>query len=220
VARVRIVDNGSTDATATIARNAGAELVSEPKRGYGPAAWRGLLNIPPDIRWGFFSSADGSDRLNPATSAAFRNADDAGADLVLSERPSLPDSLRQLTAAQRFGNWLCCRLLALCWGCQFRDMASLRIIRREALSRLDLQDRGFGWNVEMQVRATEERLRMVEVPVLYHPRLAGVPKISGSLLGVLRAGRGMTCIILRLYCQRHLRLQSHLEPQMRSSSRS
>jgi glycosyltransferase involved in cell wall biosynthesis len=207
-ARVRVVDNGSSDATAAMARNAGAEVVSEVKRGYGAAAWRGLQNIPPGIEWVLFSSADGSDQLENVAAAAFQIAVDGGADFVLGERVSSPDSRSHLTAVQRFGNWLCCRLLRLGWGCTFRDMASLRLIRRGVFPRLGLADRGFGWNVEMQVRAVEEGLRIVEVPVTFRPRLAGAPKISGNLLGVVRAAWGMIRIIVRLYQQRRLHLQT------------
>jgi glycosyltransferase involved in cell wall biosynthesis len=208
-ARVRVVDNGSNDATAAMARNAGAEVVSELKRGYGAAAWRGLQNIPPGIEWVLFSSADGSDRLESVAAVVFQSAVDGGADFVLGERVSSSDSRSHLTAVQRFGNWLCCRLLSLGWGCKFRDMASLRLIRREVIPRLGLTDRGFGWNVEMQVRAVEEGLRIVEVPVTYRPRQAGTPKISGNPLGVVRAAWGMIRIIVRLYRQRRLRLQTH-----------
>jgi glycosyltransferase involved in cell wall biosynthesis len=205
---VRVVDNGSNDATAAMARNAGAEVVSEPKRGYGAAAWRGLQDMPTGIEWVLFSSADGSDQLESVAAAAFQSAVDGGADFVLGERVSTPDSQRHLTALQRFGNRLCCRLLLLGWGCTFRDMASLRLIRRGMFPRLGLADRGFGWNVEMQVRAVEEGLRIVEVPVTYHPRLAGTPKISGNPLGAARAAWGMIRIILRLYQRHRLHLQT------------
>lgn len=201
-ARVRVVDNGCADATAELARKAGAEVVAEPKRGYGSAAWRGLQHLPPTIKWVLFSAADGSDRMDPGVVAAFQSAVDGGADLVVGERVSSPDSQRHLTPAQRFGNWLCCRLLRLGWGCKFRDLGSLRLIRREALVRLDLQDRGFGWNMEMQVRAVEQGLLIVEVPVNHRPRLAGTQKISGNPLGVVKAGWGMLGITLRLYRQR------------------
>lgn len=205
VAQVRVVDNRSSDATAAVARNAGAEVVSELKRGYGAAAWCGLQNMPPGIEWVLFSAADGSDSLDAHSAAAFQSAIDDGADLVLGERVSSPDSQRHLTTAQRLGNWLCCRLLALGWGRQFRDLASLRLIRRQALARLDLQDRGFGWNVEMQARAVEEGLLIAEVPVIHRARMAGTPKISGNPLGVVKAGWGMLGITLRLYRHRRMR---------------
>ena len=83
---VRVVDNGSTDETGTRARGAGAEVIHEPRRGYGAAAWTGTRALPAGIEWILFSSADGSDRLDDAEQAAFQAAIDRGADLVLGER--------------------------------------------------------------------------------------------------------------------------------------
>ncbi len=205
---VRVVDNGSTDGTAEQARSAGAEVLFEPRRGYGAAAWRGTLNLPAHIEWMLFSAADGSDRLDGPEAAAFQSAMDGGADLVLGERTSLAASQKSLGAAQRLGNRLGCRLLALGWKHSFRDMASLRLIRRTAFDRLRLADRGFGWNVEMQVRAVEEGLRVVELPVRCYPRVAGRPKISGHPLGIVRASWGILSTLAKLWCSRGQRLQN------------
>ncbi|WP_272940898.1 glycosyltransferase [Opitutus terrae] len=196
-ALVRVVDNGSTDATAARAREAGAEVRTEPRRGYGAAAWTGSRDLPATIEWILFSSADGSDRIEGAA-AAFQTEIDSGAALVLGERVTRPDSRRRLTPMQRFGNALGCALIALGWGRRFRDLASLRVIRRDAFERLALRDRGFGWNVEMQVRALEHGLRIAEVPVHFHPRAAGESKISGNLAGVWRAGWGILTTVAKL----------------------
>lgn len=197
-ALVRVVDNGSTDDTAARAGCAGAEVLSEPRRGYGAAAWTGTTGLPAGIEWILFSSADGSDRLDEEAAAAFQAAIDRGADLVLGERTTRRGSRRRLTPTQRFGNALACRLIAVAWGRRFRDMASLRVIRRGAFERLALRDRGFGWNVEMQVRALEHGLRIGEVAVEFHPRRAGESKISGSVRGVVRAGWGILVTIAKL----------------------
>lgn len=185
---VRVVDNGSRDATARRAAEARAEVLHEPARGYGAAAWRGCQQLPPGIEWILFSSADGSDRLDPDEIAASDAAIRSGADLIIGERVSRAESRAHLKPAQRFGNWLCCALIALGWGRHFLDMGSLRVVRRTALERLALRDRSFGWNIEMQVRALEAGLSIVELPVRYYPRVAGEPKISGSVRGTLRAG--------------------------------
>ena len=206
VARVRVVDNGSWDDTALIAAEAGAEVLAEPQRGYGAAAWRGLQNWPTDCEWVLFSSADGSDRLSEDEAAAWQRAVDSGADLVLGDRTALPSARSQLKFAQRFGNWLCCALIACGWQRRFRDMASLRLVHHSALERMQLRDRSFGWNVEMQVRAIELGLRIVELPVNYFPRRAGQSKISGSLLGTFRAGRAILSMIAHLW---RLRRESH-----------
>jgi glycosyltransferase involved in cell wall biosynthesis len=187
-AQVRVVDNGSDDGTAAVAVAAGAEAVFEPVRGYGAAAWRGLQDWPPQCSWVLFSSADGSDRLPASETPAWQRAVDRGADLVLGDRTALADARAQLKPAQRLGNWLCCLAIARGWGRRFRDLASLRLVRRAALDSMQLEDRGFGWNLEMQVRALELGLRLVELPVPYFPRLAGTSKISGSVGGTIQAG--------------------------------
>lgn len=201
-ALVRVVDNGSTDATAARAQEAGAGVCREPQRGYGAAAWAGTRDLPPPIEWILFSSADGSDRLDEPAAAAFQLAIDGGAELVLGERVTLAASRAGLTPAQRLGNALACALIALGWGRRFRDLASLRAIRRRTFEELRLADRAFGWNVEMQVRAAERGVRIAEVPVQFHPRRAGESKISGNLAGIVCAGWGILAMVGRLHLER------------------
>jgi glycosyltransferase involved in cell wall biosynthesis len=198
VAAVRVVDNGSTDQTAQIASHSGAEVLQEPRRGYGAAAWRGLQDWPPQLAWVLFSSADGSDRLSPDETSAWQAAIDHGADLVIGDRVTLPASRAHLKPTQRFGNWLACRALSIGWSRNFADMGSLRLLRHRSLLQLALADRAFGWNVEMQVRALEHRWNIVEIPVQYHPRTAGESKISGSLAGTFRAGTGILRTLIYL----------------------
>jgi len=212
---VRVVDNGSDDDTGGRALAAGADVLREPRRGYGAAAWTGTLDLPPAIEWIVFSSADGSDRLDEAEQAAFQVAIDRGADLVLGERVTAPESRRCLTPTQRFGNALCCALIALGWGRRFCDMASLRAIRRDRFEALELVDRGFGWNVEMQVRAVEHGLRIAEVSVCFHPRIAGESKISGNLAGIVLAGWGIVSMVGKLYAGRRTRCGAALRPALR-----
>ena len=96
VSGVRVVDNGSADGTASAARVAGAEVLTEARRGYGAAAWRGLQDWPAGFEWVLFSSADGSDRLSPGEASAWRTAAEDGADLVIGDRVSLPASRAEL----------------------------------------------------------------------------------------------------------------------------
>lgn len=192
---IRVVDNASTDATAAKATVAGATVLHESRRGYGAAAWQGVQQLPAACAWVLICSADGSDRLDAEEFRLWRRHAANGADLIAGDRVSRVESRDHLKAAQSFGNWLCCFLIRLGWGQTFRDMGSLRWIRRDALEQLNLQDRGFGWNVEMQVRAIEQGMRIVEIPVAYFPRTAGTSKISGNLLGTVRAGVG----ILRMF---------------------
>jgi glycosyltransferase involved in cell wall biosynthesis len=196
---VRVVDNGSSDETAAIARDSGAEVLSEPRAGYGSACWTGLAALPEQVEWILFSSADGSDRLSVDDLARWDGVADSGADLVIGDRFSLPEARQHLKLVQRGGNTLCCALIWLGWRRRFRDLGSLRLLHRDAWRRLNLQDRGFGWNIEMQVRAIELKLKIVELPVMYYPRRAGVSKISGSVVGTVRAAWAMTRMISRLW---------------------
>lgn len=202
VRAVRVVDNNSTDGTAAAARAAGAEVVLEPQRGYGAAAWRGLHNWPAEIDWVIFSSADGSDRISVSELSAWQNAVESGADLVIGDRVSLKESRRELKWTQRAGNRLVCEAIRVGWKAQFKEMGSLRVVRHDALMGLELVDRGFGWNVEMQVRAIERGWRIVELPVRYYPRTAGASKISGSMGGTLRAGKSMLRMLAFLWMLR------------------
>jgi hypothetical protein len=212
--RVRVVDNGSRDATAARAAEAGAEVVHEPVPGYGAAAWTGLQDWPADCDWILFSSADGSDRLTAEEAQHWQRAIDGGAEMVLGDRTADPEARACLKLVQRLGNWLCCTAIAWGWGRRFRDMASLRLVRRGALERLRLKDRGFGWNVEMQVRALEAGLQVAELPVEYAERRAGRSKISGSLAGTARAGAGILRMLgqlLRMRAGRETRV-AHARP--------
>lgn len=202
---VRVVDNVSTDATASTARAAGAEVLTEARRGYGAAAWRGLQDWPAGCEWVLFSSADGSDRLSAVEAAAWLAAVEGGADLVIGDRVSLPESRAELKWVQRLGNRATCEAIRFGWGRRFRDMGSLRLTRRDGLVTLGLADRGFGWNVEMQVRAMGAGWKIVELPVTYHPRQSGESKISGSWTGTLRAGHGIVRMLALLWMLRSRR---------------
>lgn len=198
VATVRVVDNGSTDATRPVAQRAGAEVLSEPRRGYGAAAWRGLQHWPTGMRWVLFSSADGSDRLLPEETLAWQRVVDGGALLVLGDRVTPCASRVHLKLAQRFGNWTTCQMIRLGWGRRFQDVGSLRLVHQASLRQLGLADRAFGWNVEMQIRAVERGWQIAELPVCYFPRSAGESKISGSLAGTIRAGYGIIRMLVWL----------------------
>jgi glycosyltransferase involved in cell wall biosynthesis len=185
ITRVRVVDNGSEDGTAEAARDGGAEVVKEPVRGYGMACWRALQELPEDVEWVFFCDADGSDeleRLPEFLEAAERH------DFVLGDRWSDAAGAATLTLPQRWGNRLATALIRLAWGFAYRDLGPMRLIRRAALERIAMEDRGFGWTIEMQIRAVEEGLRIAEVPVRARERQGGRSKISGTVRGVVSAG--------------------------------
>ena len=185
--RAVVVDNGSTDDTFTIATSLGAECVWEPTRGYGTAVRRGLTHLtpaPPDIVAIMDADLSHSPRqlealLEPLLSDR--------ADMVLADRTGLAEP-GALTVPQRLGNALATRLIAWHTGYRYRDMGPFRALRWDALQRLQLQDPTWGWNVEMQMRAAQHRLRIEEISLPYRPRAAGVSKISGTLIGSVRAG--------------------------------
>lgn len=192
-----VVDNGSSDDTAAVAHRLGASVVSEPRRGYGRACWAGSEARPASARWILFANADGSDDLE--SFPEMMEAAERGAELVLGRRPAGPDQRDHLTEAQRFGNWLATLLMRVLWGRRYGDLGPLRLISREALDRLGMQNRGFGWTVEMQVRAVEEALSVAEVPVRNFARTAGTSKISGSVKGSVQAGGVILATIFKLW---------------------
>lgn len=203
IARICVVDNGSTDDTAGVARRHGAEVFAEPLRGYGAACWRGMAALDCAAEWVLFCDADGSDDLSEVPRIFSAAAD--GADMVLGDRRATVESRRAMTPQQNFGNALATTLIAFGWRHRYRDLCPLRLVRRTALDRIAMRDRGFGWTVEMQVRAIEEGLRIAEIPVGYRRRQGGRSKISGTFRGSFQAGSIILLTLGRLWWSRLLR---------------
>ena len=190
---VIVADNGSTDGTARIARDAGARVIDVPQAGYGRACWEAVRASRGEV----LLFVDGDGAADPQDAGALLAGLAYGADLVIGVRQS-PDP-GAMTAAQRFGNGLACLLMRRLWRMPVTDLGPHRAIRRDAFDALDMHDRGFGWTVEMQVRAHVLGLCVAQLPVRWHARSGGVSKISGRLRGVVGAGLGILGIIARLW---------------------
>lgn len=197
--RIRVIDNGSTDQSAEVAQAAGVAVVYEPIPGYGQACWRGLQQLPTDIDWILFCDGDGSDDFSQLP--RFLQLRDRF-DLILGDRRATVAGRAVLTPVQRFGNRLATLLIELGWNYRYCDLGPFRLIRRSALEQINMQDRGFGWTVEMQVRAVELKLRICELAVGYYPRQGGKSKISGTISGSIQAGAVILGTLGKLYWQR------------------
>lgn len=183
---VLVGDNGSRDGTAEIALRAGAEVVRVEERGYGAACQGALTRLRDDVTIVLFIDADGSD--DPSEIAALLAPIVKGeADLVIGSRALGVSERGALTPQQRAGNWLAIRLIRLIYHHTYTDLGPFRAIRRSLLDRIAMQDRRFGWTVEMQIRALQLGARVMEVPVRYRKRV-GHSKISGTVTGVAKAG--------------------------------
>ncbi len=205
VDRVMIGDNGSTDRTAELSRDAGAEVVLEPRRGYGSACLAALAAAP-DADLYAFMDGDGSD--DPADLPALLSALlDRKADLVIGSRVLGGAEKGALTPVQRFGNFLTCGLVRLFWGVRYTDLGPFRVVTRDALDRLDMRDPDFGWTIEMQVKAAQQGMKVIELPVRRLVRAAGKSKVSGSIRGSFLAGRR---ILGYVFAARFLRKGQHL----------
>ncbi len=190
-----VVDNGSTDDTASRAAGAGARVVPETRRGYGQACLTGLAALgASDIV--VFLDGDYSD-YPEEMGALVGPILDERADLVIGSRTLGGAERGSLTPQQRVGNWLACRLIRWFWGTRYTDLGPFRAIRASALTGLNMADRTYGWTVEMQVKAARQRLSVLEVPVRYRRRI-GKSKISGTLRGVVAAGAKILGTLFRL----------------------
>lgn len=187
VDQVIVVDNGSSDATAARAAEAGALAVREPRRGYGSACLAGIRSAR-DAELLVFLDGDGSDDPREIR-AILELMAERGVELVIGSRVLGNAGPGCLTPLQRFGNALTCTLVRWFFGTRFTDLGPFRAIARDALARLDMADPDFGWTIEMQVKAAQGRLRVAEMPVSCRPRQAGRSKVSGTLAGSWNAGR-------------------------------
>jgi len=193
VGRVIVVDNGSTDATAKVAGDGGATVVSEPQRGYGAACLRGLEEIRQSIESGepapevvVFLDADYSDHpeLLPLLVEPIFSGD---CDFVLGSRLQGEREPGAMPPQSVYGNKFACLLMRLLFRVSYTDLGPFRAINYASLCALEMEDQTVGWTVEMQIKAARAGLRHREIPVPYRNRI-GTSKISGTLTGTIQAG--------------------------------
>lgn len=187
VTAIIVVDNGSTDNTANVARTAGATVLSELRRGYGFACLKGIEyanSNHADVI--VFLDGDYSDypqELTRIVEPILNNS----ADLVIGSRSLGEHEFGALLPQAMFGNWLATTLIRLRWGVRFTDLGPFRAITTTALNQLKMCDGTYGWTVEMQIKAAQQHLRCGEVPVKYRKRI-GTSKVSGTVMGSVKAG--------------------------------
>ena len=183
VQEIIVVDNGCTDNTAAIAKQNGAKVVTEQRRGYGYACLAGIAAVTePNIV--VFLDGDYSDYPTEIPQLV-QPILEGKVDFVVGTRVNAAKGA--LLPQARFGNWLACLLMRWFFGVRWTDLGPFRAIRYPQLLALDMQDKTFGWTVEMQIKSAKMGMRTCEVPVRYRKRI-GTSKISGTVLGTLKAG--------------------------------
>ncbi len=189
VSEIIVINNNSTDATEENARNAGATVLTEVRKGYGYACLCGMDYLakqskPPDIV--VFIDGDYSDYPEELDKVVAPILND-GLDFVVGSRVKELREEGSMTPQQIFGNWLATSLMKLFFRATFTDLGPFRAIKYAQLLALKMQDKTYGWTVEMQLKALKQKLTYTEVPVRYKKRI-GISKVSGTVKGSIFAG--------------------------------
>ena len=180
---VIVVDNGSTDATATVAQKSGAIITTEPIRGYGRACLKGFktaCSLGAEIV--IFMDGDGSE---------------GKADFVIGSRVSNLAERGAIPTQARLGNWLVSRMIHLLYGVRLHDIGSFRVVRSSLLETIDMCEMTYGWPVEMLVKAAQAHYRILELPIHYRYRSHGRSKVAGTISGSIKAAYYMLSTTLR-----------------------
>lgn len=191
VDEVIVISNNSTDHTEKNAAKSGATVLREPKKGYGYACLKGMEYIAsqkisqlPDIV--VFLDGDYSDYPEQLTELVAPIIND-NIDFVIGSRVKKFREAGSMTPQQVFGNWLATFLMTIFFGAKYTDLGPFRAIKYEKLLELEMEDKTYGWTVEMQLKAIKKKYSYTEIPMKYRNRI-GVSKVSGTLKGTIFAG--------------------------------
>ncbi len=202
-----VVDNGSNDDTTRRARAAGARIVAEPQRGYGRACMAGVRALSAQCDVVVFLDGDGSDcpdflrQLVDPVMAGIH-------DFVIGSRTRGKREPGSMNFQQIFSGWIAGLIMRFLYGVRYTDMCPFRAIRRDALERLSMKEKTYGWNLEMQMRAARAELRILEVPVNHRCRTGGRSKVSGTLRGTFVAGARILITFLRVVVEKKPRMNT------------
>lgn len=195
ITEIIVVNNASTDKTAEVAQKFGATVVTEHKKGYGNACLCGMKHLVNDTDIVVFMDADYSDYpedLPRLLEPILKN----DVDMVIGSRTLGEREKGSMTTPQIFGNWLSTRLLKIIYSVKYTDLGPFRAIKYQALLKMKMQDKTFGWTVEMQLKAAKLKFNTSEVAVNYRKRI-GKSKISGTIKGTILAGHKIIWTILK-----------------------
>ncbi|MFY0624678.1 MAG: glycosyltransferase family 2 protein [Reichenbachiella sp.] len=201
VRNIIVVDNGSTDDTPNVAIKKGAVVLYESKKGYGQACLCGMkwIEESPEKKPDLVIFLDGDYSDYPEHMAELiKPIQEKNMDLVIGSRALGQKEKGSMTIPQRFGNWLSTFLIRLIYGVHFTDLGPFRGVKYASLLNLGMQDKTYGWTVEMQVKAAKLKMKTCEVPVNYRHRI-GVSKISGTIKGTIMAGYKILATIFKYW---------------------
>ena len=194
IAECIVVDNGSTDGTAEIAALAGARVIAS-ERGYGAAMSAGVAVAVGEVL--VFLDGDGADPVE-AMGELVGPIERGEADFVLASRIAGTREPGSMLGSQVFAGRLIGWMVRVMYGHRYTDMCAFRAIRRECLETMRMSEMTYGWNLEMQIKAVQVGLRIVEVPVNYRRRMGGVSKVSGNFSASVKAAWRILGVLVRV----------------------